>query len=269
MSLARHISMKCHFSPCGHYLHLVSLEAQQRLPSKVDKEARNKPFLTISAFISTHRLSTRKTARSPPVLIHRAKVSLGSTQSLNPNVLPAEITWTSRHVYLSAASREKNLLSLLRIELFPLSHDGTSQKDSGGQNQSITVPRLPIFLPESAQSRKVHYFPPAKPCDTTGLIFLGSWACDPLGKSQTLDGENEAVANAASGHPERVSPPIGFYVNEKDDLGGWIPSNASVQMDSASDKGMLKAKNGAVLRRLMIAISNISSSSTQESNDRR
>ena len=96
--------MQCHFSPCGKYLHIVSLEGQQQKLTKAGRKAGSEPSLLVSAFILTHRLSDRKTSRSPPNLIHRAKVSLGITNSLSPTRMPAQVTWATKVVYLSSSS---------------------------------------------------------------------------------------------------------------------------------------------------------------------
>lgn len=230
--------MKVHFSPCSKYLHVASLEAQQMKQSRSEMKNGTKPGLALSAFISTHRLSTRKTTRSPPTLIHRVKVILGSTTSLCPTRMPFEVTWAEREVYLSSSS-ELNQLMLLRVEMFP-----PAKETADPEYNAVSVPKLPTLLPESARSRSVHYYPPQSNT-THALILMGSWACQPdtdhdENKTRPEDAPNEY--DTIQGLPETVSPPIGFYVDVEKDLGGWGASNAEEQIDKDKDKGQLKQK---------------------------
>ena len=201
-------------------------------------KAGTKPLLALSAFISTHRLSTQKTTRSPPKLIHRVKIILGSTNSLCPTRMPVEVTWAEKEVYLSSSS-DSNLLTLLRFELFP-----PSKESATAEYNAVTVPKFPILLPESARSRSVHYYPP-RPNATHALILIGSWVCKPdtdddknTKKSDDACNENDTI----QGLPETVSPPIGFYVDVEKDLGGWGASNTEEEIDKDKDKGQLKQK---------------------------
>ena len=230
--------MKCHFSPCSRYLHIVSLEAQQMKQSRSDIKAGNKPRLALAAFIATYRLSNRKTSRSPPSLIYRVKISLGSTNSLCPTRMPIEVTWSPKEVYLSSSS-EMNRLTLFRVDLFPPAKDIADH-----EHNVVSVPKSPILLPASAQSRSVHYYPPQSN-STHALILMGSWAC-----RTDADGDEQKPAQEDASHqidtvqglPEAVSPPIGFYVDLEKDLGGWGASNAEEEIDKDKDKGQLKQK---------------------------
>lgn len=230
--------MKCHFSPCSKYLHIASLEAQQMKQSRSDVKAGTKPQLALAAFISTHRLSNRKTTRSPPTLIHRVKIILGSTSSLCPTRMPVEVTWTPKEVYLSSSS-DTNQLTLLRVDLFPPPKDRATI-----DYNAVSVPRLPTLLPESARSRSVHYYPP-QPNSTHALIVIGSWACQPEAdddKDKPSAEDTSDKYDTIQGIPETVSPPIGFYVDVVKDLGGWGPTNAEEEIDKDKDKGQLKQK---------------------------
>ena len=206
--------------------------------SRSDIKAGTKPRLALAAFITTYRLSNRKTSRSPPSLIHRVKISLGSTNSLCPTRMPIEVTWNPKEVYLSSSS-EINRLTLFRVDLFPPAKDIPDH-----ERNVVSVPKLPILLPASAHSRSVHYYPPQSN-GTHALILMGSWAC----KSENNDDERKPAqedacneADTAQGLPETVSPPIGFYVDVEKDLGGWGASNAEEEMDQNKDKGQLKQK---------------------------
>jgi hypothetical protein len=233
-TVARHVSMKCHFSLCGKFLHIVSLEAQQQSLTKAQRKAKAKPSLLVSAFVSTHRLSMRKTSRSPPTLIHRAKVSLGSRYALSPSRMPVEVTWAPKEVYLSSSS-ESNQLTVFRVDLF------TSPTSDAEDTSAVSVPRQIILLPESARSRSVYFFP-RKAEDTHALVLIGSWRSKPIDSEKSAAGNSEDEWDCVRGLPEAVAPPIGFYVHKETDLGGWGPSNAVVEISRETDKGQLKQK---------------------------
>ena len=150
--------------------------------------------------------------------------------------MPVEVTWAEKEVYLSSSS-EVNLLTLLRVDLFPPAKDSAS-----ADYNAVSVPKLPILLPESARSRSVHYYPP--PANSThALILIGSLASKPKSdnkKSTREDGPEEY--DTIQGLPETVSPPIGFYVDVEKDLGGWGASNVEEEIDKNADKGQLKQK---------------------------
>ena len=230
--------MKCHFSPCSKYLHIVSLEAQQIKQSRSDIKAGTKPCLALAAFIATYRLSNRKTSRSPPWLTHRVKISLGSTKSLCPTRMPIEVTWSPKEVYLSSSS-ETNRLTLFRVDLFPPPNDIAHH-----EHNAVSVPKLPILLPASAHFRSVQYYPPQSD-GTHALILVGSLARKPdTDDDERKPGQEDASneTDTVQGLPETVSPPIGFYVDVEKDLGGWGASNAEEEIDKDKDKGQLKQK---------------------------
>lgn len=245
--------MKVHFSPGSKYLHIASLEAQKIKQSKSELKAGTKSGLALSAFITTHRLSVRKTTRSPPTLIHRVKINLESTTSLCPTRMPVEVTWAEKEVYLSSSS-DSNLLKLLRVALFPPAKEAVLS-----DYNAVSVPKIPIILPESTRSRSVHYYPP-KPDTSHALIIIGSWARKPdfdNDKNKTaakddlkeddlkeddLKEDTPEANNTIRDLPETASPPIGFYVDVEKDLGGWGPSNAVEEIDKDKDKGQLKQK---------------------------
>lgn len=232
--------MKAHFSHCSEYLHIASLEARQIKQSKSEIKAGTKPRLALSAFISTHRLSIRKTTRSPPTLIHRVKIILDSTASLCPTRMPVEVSWADKEVYLSSSS-DSDLLMLLRVELFPPAKEAVPADCS-----AVSIPKLPILLPESARCRSVHYCPP-KLGTSHALIIIGSGACKPDSdednvKKKTAPKDEHKENDTIQSVPETVFPPIGFHVDVEKDLGGWGPSNAEERIDKDKDKGQLKQK---------------------------
>ena len=76
--------------------------------SRPEIKAGVKSHLALFAFIFTHRLSSQKTTRSSPTLIHRAKITLGSTNSLYSIRMPIEVIRAEKEVYLFNSS-ELNL----------------------------------------------------------------------------------------------------------------------------------------------------------------
>lgn len=178
---ASHEFVQCHFSPCGEYLHIASLESQIEPVTIKELKKGTNPSTLLSAFISTHRLSIRKTTRSPPLLIHRVKISLGKHSSMK---MPIQITWSAEHAFISSSS-ESNKLSLFRIELFA--------PPKGEKKDLVCVPKESLVLPKSAQSAVVHYFPP-RPQDTRALISIGSSA----------DKENDAKSDNKASKDEKA-----------------------------------------------------------------
>ena len=156
---------------------------------------------------------------------------------LCPTKMPIEVTWSPEEVYLSSSSG-MNRLTLFRVDLFPPAKDVADHEGS-----VVSVPKLPILLPASAQSRSVHYFPPQSN-GTHALILMGSLTCKSEADDRIRPAHEDAsdVVDTVQGLPETVSPPIGFYVDVEKDLGGWGASNAEEEIDKDKDKGQLKQK---------------------------
>ena len=138
--LARQISVKLQFSPCGHFLHVASLEVRVK-EVKGDPRCKNRhcfihhplPGLHLYMLVLTYRLSTSKPTRSPPVLLHRVKVDLGKHEGrLSVSHLPFVFTWTPRDLFVS---RRGTNLEVFRIQFFSeCTSDGCPSK------QSVLVP---------------------------------------------------------------------------------------------------------------------------------
>lgn len=155
--------MKCHFSPCGEYLHIASLEGQLK-PVKKKKEAsedEDPPKIRLSLLLSTYKLCAKQPSRSPPILLHRAKTALGLEARISVSKLPYNLTWTPDHLYVACSA---SFLQVYRIPLFPQKPSPLPSAPS-----RVSIPVLPIYLPETAEKRQVHYFP-----GKTGIIFVGS-----------------------------------------------------------------------------------------------
>src|ERR1700732_3610537 len=106
--------MKCHFSLCGQYLHIASLEGQLEPVSSSRRNA-EKPPLKTALLLSTYRLCGGKTTKSPPTLSHRTKVDLGFETSLSGSNLPYTLSWAPNELYFT---RSADRLKVYRIRLF-------------------------------------------------------------------------------------------------------------------------------------------------------
>ena len=146
--------------------------------------------MTLALLVSTYRLCNKQVSRCPPSLVHKARVELGPVASLSVSTLPFKLTWRPKVLYLTC---RHVTLQVYQIHLF---NPDTTKKEM----PSVTKPREIIILPNTAVERDVYYFPPADETEM-GRIIVGG---DP------------SVTN---------SPPIGCFVHEQGDLGGWINSS--------------------------------------------
>ncbi|KAI4248357.1 MAG: hypothetical protein LQ352_005928 [Teloschistes flavicans] len=210
-----HIFVKCHFSPNGEYLHIAALEARplekdkRRSKTKDDDNNDGDARLQLTLQMSTHRLSSRKTARVPPRLVYRTHIPLAPVESIRASRLPT-VTWAREHAYFTTSDSQ---LNVIRIPLF--THRHRSGKISHAENQTTMiaeeeeeeegasnsqVPVNTIHLPQSAMRRQVFYFPPPSSPGSSegaqGQIYIG------ISEDQTR-------------------PPVGVLVDEEKDLGGW------------------------------------------------
>ncbi|KAF8587635.1 hypothetical protein K439DRAFT_1630517 [Ramaria rubella] len=212
----RHIFMKCHFSHCGKYLHIASLEGQHK-PAPNSRRNAKLPQLKIALLLSTYRLCARKVAKSPPTLIHRARVRLDPRTSLTVSHLPYTMTWTPDELYFTCSA---DTLRVYRIQLFNDPEDLKTWGEGG-----VQTPNKTVFLPSTAAQREVFYFPPTEG-NTAALIIVGSEA-----RGKGVDVNDKAFgglqANLSPYIPQNVvglnghlSPPVGCYL-EDEDIGGW------------------------------------------------
>lgn len=220
--------MKLHFSVCGNYLHIASLEAQIAQISKTKRRVQQLlPQLRICILLSTYRLSVRKTARSPPSLIHRVKTELGDFNELNVPRLPFTLTWTSRELFVTQSTSE---LRVMRIALFRDANLCTPQS----LEHNILVPKNRTFLPDTADERDVHFVPSAE--GKSGCVLIGSKTRprahdNPLLRRHLRGSDNPLLRVAAEildrvlgldpKKREIVAPPIGCFLKEEDL--GWMP----------------------------------------------
>lgn len=188
--------MKCCFSECGVYLHIAFLEGQHKPPQarkRKKKQQTERDLMKLALRVATYRLCKNQPCRAPPSLVYSTGVELGAVRSLSVSKLPYTLTWRPEVVYLTCRSVT---LQVYKIPLFG--------KGEGGLPCAMK-PKEIIVLPDTATERDVYYFPPAETTrNCTGRIIIGS---DPS---------------------QHYSPPIGCFVHEGKDLGGWISPSECV-----------------------------------------
>ncbi|KKK13576.1 hypothetical protein AOCH_001026, partial [Aspergillus ochraceoroseus] len=256
----RQVFTKCHFSKCGKYLHIAILEARQKPSKKSTKTPKTKrkdsstssksesspPPLELALFVTTHRLSSRKTTRAPPTQIHRTKIDLGSFESLPVSRLPFSLTWTPSELYFTQSSTE---LTVFRIKLFA----------PGPGEEPVLVPREKIFLPKTAEIREVRFFrsePESASSDGHGAmrVLMGSETrCSRvlLGEPSPHGNEGGFQSTGAAWVPHsealkgvegRVSLPAGFCLASDEDFGGWVRSDDIADVPPDRGIGQLDLK---------------------------
>lgn len=276
--------MQSHFSTCGKYLHIASIEARivEKHKSKSDrygegpgsksllasKSAQSATIwatdpnlrsqeLVLSAFVTTHRLSGSKTTRSPPRLIHRAIVGLGRYAALSLDNLPITFNWAPEYVYLSLSGHR---LNVIRIGLFK-----PRPSTQGPAGPVACAPRLPVMLPLSATGRQVHYIPPspaaapasasASGAGSRGIVLMGSYGGygDRVQLRPSVEVPHRDHCGVDAGHTTPYPcPAVGFYVDEERDLGGWVPYEA--EGTGAPARGE-KFRDGLLVMRKMEGLS--------------
>lgn len=158
-----HVSIRAHLSSDGQYLHFAALEAgriqaegKQTGDGKQigeDKKtgAEESPPVHLKLQVSTHRLSSRKTASSPPRLIFRTTLDIGVVSKIPVSNLPFFVTWADRELFILKRGRS---LDITKIPLF------RSPEQTG---LSICSLKDPIYLPRSTESRSMHFVPAPEP----------------------------------------------------------------------------------------------------------
>ncbi|KAJ7145350.1 hypothetical protein C8R43DRAFT_953421 [Mycena crocata] len=207
-SHTRHIFMKCRFteSSSGSFLHVASLEGQRPAENK------SNAGMKLALLVSTYSLCAKKPTRTPPVLVYRTRISLGTVQSLKTSDLPFTLTWKDTELYFTSCG-EAGLLRLYRIALF---RNTNSTEDS-----QVRIPTEAIFLPETARHRKVYFFPGAP-----NKIVVGSEQHQSAKQDSDGGVEDDELVLMYYGEDltgETLRPPIGCYLQDSD-LGEWISS---------------------------------------------
>ncbi|KAF8522855.1 hypothetical protein JB92DRAFT_2886428 [Gautieria morchelliformis] len=232
----KHIFMKCHFSSCELYLHMASLEVQRKPVSTSQRNAERDP-LKIALLVSTYRICGHKTTKSPPTLIHRVKVHMGFAKSLPVSELPYTLTWMPTELYFTCSSE---VLRVYRIRLFK----NPDRLDKTWGEYDVLMPKRTIFLPGTASQRKVYYFPPAVG-STQARVIIGSEvrAYDVEMDENLFGGQHDnnprCVPKKVDAPGVDLSPPIGCYLDETDDFGGWGNSHNCLDIPEALGIGKL------------------------------
>ncbi len=233
-----YVFIKSRFSLDGQYLHIAALEARPMdkdlTPPETDGPG-NEARLQLILQISTHRLSAHKTARAPPRLVYRTKVSLTPVASIPASRLPYTLTWTAEHVYLTTSGIK---LDVICIPLFRHRGYGSDRPETEGGSRA-QVPVNTIHLPQSACRRQVHYFPPS------------TSRADRGGCAHVFIGAHSPATSDIVVSDGQVGPPVGVLLHEERDLGGWKcyegPKGAEAVGDD-DEKGGEGGGKGGILR---------------------
>ena len=197
------VFVKSHFSSDGNFLHFAALEAsnaEEQSTNPASETLRKQVLLTLQ--VSTHRLSARKTARSPPHLVCRTNVVIGRTRSVSVSTLPYTLTWTDQYLYFV---RRDTKLNVIRIPLF--------RPTRAGEKTTICYPHNDIYLPRTAEFRDVYYYPPPQESTRKGKEGLGTII---IGSHSSIPAQRKIIPRHA------VKPPTYVLVSEERDLGGWV-----------------------------------------------
>ena len=224
--------MKVHFSICGRYLHIASLEGQRKPAHK---------SLKLCLMVLTYRLSERKTTRSPPSLIYRTRMSLGQTESLSVSRLPFTLTWTAEELYFTVSDV---VLKVSRIRLFK----DTSFIGETGENRDVLVPQKTTFLPNTARRRPVHFYPQGSGLNARVIIESESKTRNEYSAAtdtkffglQSEEG-NVCATTVVHGLRGMLSPPIGCYLTEND-IGNWAHSKTVTEIPEDLGIGKMDRK---------------------------
>lgn len=143
------ISVQCRFSTCGAYLHIASLDGF------IHKSKDGYNSLALRLHVSTHRLSERKTSRSPPRLVFRTALSLPAayteTIQLSVSSLPYTLTWADKHVYVTHSQTP------LRVYRLPLFKQVEEMEITELAPMAVFVNGSEVYLPSSVEMRKVYF----------------------------------------------------------------------------------------------------------------
>lgn len=144
------ISVQCRFSSCSAFLHIISLDGF----IYKDKDGDN--ALGLRMHVSTHRLSERKTTRSPPRLVFRTALNLPAayteTIQLSVSSLPYTITWAEKHIYVTHSETP------LRVYRIPLFREVEELETTETAPKAVFVNAAEVYLPSSVEMRKVYFF---------------------------------------------------------------------------------------------------------------
>ncbi|KAH6672941.1 hypothetical protein B0J14DRAFT_60598 [Halenospora varia] len=121
------------------------------------------------------------------------------------------MTWTPEFAYMTCSRTQ---LSVPRIVFF---------KDKIDRSREVHVPALRPYLPDSARIRDVRYFPPNSPLySKRGTITISSSSpAQEIATEWVVAGAQSVCGSQGRRTLSSVCPPIGLFVDEDEDLGGW------------------------------------------------
>jgi hypothetical protein len=166
------------------------------------------------------------------------KLALGQTTRLHVSKMPFTLTWTSKDLYFSCSGKS---LQVYRIPLF-----STAEEKAEEDLQPVWTPRKPFFLPYSASNRAVYYFPPTE--NKSGkeqlpariLIRSDFTALKDIEPNEAEEEYDVLLVKRFNECSVRrrgeFQPPIGCYVDEDTNLGGWVDSHARANI--LQDRGV-------------------------------
>jgi hypothetical protein len=202
-----HVFIKARFSGSGEYVHFAALEASTK-----EKGQGKAGTLELTLQVSTHRLSANKVTRSPPRLMHRSAIPLGSVSTLNVSRSPHTLHWTEKYLYLTTRA---TTLDVKRIPLF--------RQSEGGEN-SVCYIQETIFLPRTVSSRTLTFIPPPsnspEAARTHAKKDAAPFATVVIGSHSTMPSQRLLVPKS------QVAPPMVVYLHSQKDLGGWVCKEA-------------------------------------------
>ncbi|KAI1358258.1 hypothetical protein F5Y08DRAFT_345903 [Xylaria arbuscula] len=203
----RSICVNMSFSACGEFLRLAIVDIVTGATTTEHGETeRLKPNIYFHLSILVLELSSTYPIRTHPKLIDTTGANLGYCLTPLVPIFPFAFTWTESTLYVTKSD------SQLRVYKFELGHQHSSVERTPGRatkpertkdcNLRFTVPQETIFLPRSARSRVVQFFPLVN-CGDKSLITIGPLCGD------TTD------------------PPVVIYLNDQD-LGAWVPPQEKI-----------------------------------------
>ncbi|KJA21807.1 hypothetical protein HYPSUDRAFT_41683 [Hypholoma sublateritium FD-334 SS-4] len=220
----RQISVKPQFSPCGHFLHVVTLEVRVQ---EGPQHHRTRPPSDLHLYMLalTYRLSSSKPTRSPPVLLHRVKVDLGKHEGpLSVSQLPFSFTWTPREIFVS---RRGTYLDVFRIQLFGnLKHTGDSCPSE--QTHKVSVAKKKTLLPDGAAFRDVLFVPLSDDNNGAYMVIVGGETRakpeallmkDLVVPGMRLDATESEISDGRK--RQTLAHSVGAIL-QAEDVGGWI-----------------------------------------------
>ncbi|KAK3941751.1 hypothetical protein QBC46DRAFT_448417 [Diplogelasinospora grovesii] len=171
--------------------------------------------LCLNLHLLVLQISSTQPARTPPKLLAATSCRLGCScaRTFVPT-LPFAFTWTASDLYLTMSDSYLDVYRVIlpRVDLQKSKEAGATDNQAQEADQTaadsdqvkkaapplfrVVVPREKILLPRSSRNRSVQFFP-ARTCGTKATVIIGPRYSNP-------------------------SPPIGVYLSEEGDLGGWV-----------------------------------------------